>query len=229
MVSLMKEKKSEDIVDETKKETEKPDHWVGMDYRIAAKKPYFYGALFCIFITGMILQGLIGVAAPLMYDTGLHETYVAIVLSAHSLALTFCKFGVEFMYDHMGLRKTTNVCFVAAISATIMLACITNSFSGQIVAMVYGVISALALPLETVMITIYASDLFGEKSFNKILGVFVSVNVTGYALGAPLYNICYDLLGSYHIALYLSAALMAVVFVVMQIVIKSARKARSEM
>ena len=42
--------------------------------------------------------------------------YVATVLSIHSLALTGFKFLVGFIYDRLGLRVTTTVCSVTAVT-----------------------------------------------------------------------------------------------------------------
>ncbi len=198
--------------------------WEGIEFSEATKKVYFYAALVCIFATGMVLQGISGIAAPLMRDTGFKDSYVATVLSMHSLALTVFKFSVGIIYDKFGLRKTANTCFVTAIAVMVMLASLTNTKTGMILAMIYGVFSSLALPLETIMLPIFAGDLFGEKSYNKILGIIASVNTAGYALGAPLANLCFDITGNYQIALYIACGLMAVTTIVMQFVITAAKK-----
>jgi len=93
--------------------------------------------------------------------------------------------------------------------------------------MLYGILCSAALPLETVMLPIYARELFGEKSFNKVLGIFVSVNTTGYALGSPMMNLCFDKLGSYRTGLYSCSALMIFVFAMLWIVITEAKKFRA--
>ena len=95
-------------------------------------------------------------------------------------------------------------------------------------AMIYCIFKSLALPLETIMLPIYASDLFGERAYEKVLGIFVSVNVTGYALGAPALNLCYDMLGTYKPMLIACAVIMVGVTVVMQYVITKAHKMRAE-
>ncbi len=200
--------------------------WIGMTYAEAKAKPYFYTALICIFFTGLILQGINGVAAAHMKDTGLDDAYVATVLSVHSLALAGFKFLTGFVYDKRGLRFTMNMCNIAALVTMVALAALTNSHTGKVLAMVYGVISSLALPLETIMLPIYASDLFGEKSFNKIMGLFVSVNVAGYAVGTPLVNICYDILKSYKVAFVIGAVLILIVAVTMQFILTAAHKQR---
>ena len=200
--------------------------WVGIEYSKAIKKTYFYGAAVCIFFTGLVLQGISGISAAHMKDTGLDPAYVATVISCHSLALTVFKFTIGVVYDRFGLRTTVNICTVAAVLVMTALSMVTNTLMGKVLAMFYGIFSSLALPLETIMLPIYASDLFGEKSYNKMLGIFVSVNTAGYALGAPLANFSYDLLGSYKIALVISAIAMIAVIIGLQFVITAAKRQR---
>ena len=40
--------------------------------------------------------------------------------------------------------------------------------------MAYGILSALALPLETIMLPLIAQDLFQGPQYNKMLGIIVS-------------------------------------------------------
>lgn len=200
--------------------------WVGMDYAAAVKKPYFYAAAVCIFLTGLVLQGINGVAAAHMQDVGIDAAYVATVLSAHSLALAGFKFLTGFLYDRFGLRTTMTICDAAAITVMILLAVLTNSPTGRILAMIYGILSSLALPLETIMLPIFASDMFGEKSYNKILGLFVSINTAGYAVGSPLMNWAFDIWGTYKPMLIVCCVLMVTITVVFQFVLTVSNKQR---
>lgn len=159
-----------------------------------------------------------------MEDVGLDVSNVALVLSVQSIALTIFKFAIGFIYDRTGLRITSNICFVTSVIILVILACVTDSPTGKVLAMIYGVGVSLAMPLETIMLPIYAADLFGEHSYNKLLGIVSAVNTAGYALGSPVANLCYDITGSYNIALYGGAALMVVATVVMQFVISAAHK-----
>lgn len=202
--------------------------WTGIEYGKAVKMPYFYCALICIFLTGFVLQSVNGVAAAHMRDAGLDPTYVGRVLSIHSLVLAGFKFLVGFMYDKLGLRTTVNICTVTALIVTILLVFITDSVAGRIFAMIYGIFSSLAIPLETIMLPIYAGDLFGQKSFNKVLGIFVSVNVTGYAVGAPIINFVFDKCGSYNPGFILCAVIMLGVIIAMQIIISLAHRYQRE-
>ena len=202
--------------------------WVGIEFSDAARRPYFYATLLCVFFTGMSLQGINGVAAAHMKDVGIDPAYVATVLSCASLALTGFKFLVGFFYDKFGLRVTTTICSVTSVAVMIILASVTASRLGLVLAMIYGIFSALALPLETIMLPIYAGDLFGEKSYGKVLGIITSVNTAGYALGSPAVNLCFDLTGSYSLAFIICAAVMVGVTVAMQFVISNAAKVKHE-
>lgn len=202
--------------------------WVGIEYSKAKKEPYFYLAVICIFLTGFVLQGINGVAAAHMKDVGLDAGYVATVLSVHSLTLAGFKFLTGFMYDKFGLRFTMTVCDIAAIAVMIMLAVLTNSTTGKVLAMLYGIFSSLSLPLETIMLPIFANDIFGEKSYNKILGLFVSINTAGYAIGAPVANWTFDIIGSYTPMFIICAIIMVAITIIFQSVITVSHRRRQE-
>lgn len=225
VVALFKEKPWIHVSEETNpKKKEKANSWVGIEYSAAIKKAFFFGAAACIFLTGMVLQGISGIAAPHLSDVGLDAAFVASVLSVSSISLTCFKFLTGVIYDKFGLRITSNICMITAVVVIFLLALVTDSEIGKTFAMIYGIFSALALPLETIMLPIYAGDLFGQKSFDKILGIFASVNTAGYALGAPVANLCYDITGTYNIALYISCGLMFLVMLAMQFVISAAKR-----
>lgn len=227
MMLIYREKKDSDAPAVSKKKS-RGREWVGIDYKSAVRTPYFYGAAICIFLTGLVLQGVNGVAAAHMKDVGIDPAYVATVLSIHSLVLALFKFLTGVVYDRFGLRTTITMCSVTAVIVMILLSMLTNSVMGKILAMLYGIFSSLALPLETILLPIYAGDLFGQKSFDKILGLFVSINVAGYAVGAPVINFIYDMTGSYASGFVLCACVMLAVIVALQFVINAAHKKQKE-
>jgi MFS family permease len=196
--------------------------WVGIEYSKATRMTLFYVAAICIFLTGFCLQGISGIAKAHMKDCGLDAGYVVFVMGFHSIALAVFKFLTGIIYDKFGLRITTCICSLAGALVMFLLGIITNSPFGMVIAVIYSVFSSLALPLETIMLPIYASDLFGEKSFEKILGIFVSINVTGYAIGGPVVNMFHDipaLGGSYRPILFVCCGIMVAITVTMQFVI----------
>ena len=202
--------------------------WVGVDYETAKKTPFFYTALVGIFITGVVLQGINSAGATHMRDTGIEAGYLATVLSVHSLVLMGTKFFTGFSYDRFGLRPTMLICQIAGVVGLVAMALINPSPAGMVMAMLWGILSSVALPLETIMLSLITTDLFGNKAFDKILGVIAAVNVAGYAAGAPLGNICFDIFGSYVPFIWASAGLMVIVTVMYQFIINAANKNRAE-
>lgn len=202
--------------------------WIGTDFSEAKKKTYFYGTAVCIFFTGLILQGITGIAAAHMKDVGMDASHIATVLSVSSLALTAFKFLTGVIYDKFGLRVAVTICDGAAVAAMLILANLTNSAGSMMLAIAYGVLASMALPLETIMLPNFAMDLFGVKSFDKILGIFVSVNTAGYAVGVPLMNISYDLWGTYKGMLIVLAVVMGIIALISQFVITAAHKERKK-
>ena len=200
--------------------------WVGISFADARKKVYFYVAILCILLTGFVLAGVQDISYDHMEVSGVNLEFITLIMSAHSISLAGFKFLTGFFYDKLGLRKTMNICSVAAMISMISLALVTGSKAGATMAMVYGIVSSLALPLETIMIPVYASDLFGQKSFEQILGIFVSVNTLGLAIGSPAMGWCYDKFGSYKPMLVCAAIAMLISIVTMQFVITAANKTR---
>lgn len=217
-------KGEETPIDVSKKKKVRGTGWVGMDYSVGSKKPYFYIALFAVALTGFSLQGLGGVAFPHIYDVGIAVEYVAFISSITSICLTVSKFGVGFMYDRIGMRITMTVCFVCSFISIFGLLIVSNTPFGRAVALIRGIASSVALPLETVMIPLYVSELFGNKSFEKFTGIFISANCIGYALGSPFGNICYDFFGDYNIAFVIFGIMMLVAAISMQYVLTAANK-----
>lgn len=222
-----RDKKVEDGEYPQKEEKKKPKRgrsWQGLEYKEIVKKPYFYLSLLCIFLTGLVLQAINGVATPHLQNVGLSKDFVSITIVIQSITLALFKFLTGFMYDKFGLRITTTICMVTSILVMIALALVTNTTTGMVLAIFYSAFCSLALPLETIMLPIYANDLFGEKAYNKMLGLVVSTNIAGYALGSPLASLSRDITGSYNFSFWLGVGIMFVLIILIQFVINASNK-----
>ena len=200
--------------------------WPGITYEQAKRTPYFYTALLCVLLTGMMLHGMGNVSSAHMLDVGLTPETVAAVASIGSLLLTGAKFITGASYDRFGLRVTAFVSHMLAVLAMVLLANVGASSLGVGVAFVCKVCSSLALPLETIMLSLIANDLFGSVSFDKVLGIISAFNTAGYALGSPLSNAFYDVLGTYVPVFYIFAVAMVLVAVLFQWSAVQAQKVR---
>lgn len=229
LVIFLREKKPEGDRASTAKRRSRGRNWEGLDFSVLVRKPYFWLALVCIFFCGFILQGTYGIVAMHCKDVGIDYSAVRALLSFGSLLLSLAKFLSGFIYDKLGLRFSVNMCTVVAVASAVILMFVDGSPRGFVLAVLYSVVSQFALPLETVIIPIYASDLCGRRAYNKALGIFVSVNTAGYAVSAPVMNLCYDVLGSYVPALAVSVAIMIGVFIILQFVITAAHKEQKKL
>ena len=208
------------------KKGHKGKKWEGISLSEAIRKPFFYAATVCVFLTGMSLQGINGIAAAHLGDVGIDKGIVATVLSVHSVVLCISKLLAGVSYDKLGLRKTLLICEMFGVLSFLALAFSGNSTLGVANAVAWGALSSLALPLETVMVPLIAADMFGEKDFSKMVGIFVSVNTAGYAFGTPVANLIFDACGTYKPMLLLTALMMLLIAVSFWFIINTAGKLR---
>lgn len=201
--------------------------WEGITFQQAIRKPYFYAAAVCVFVTGMVLQSIVGSDANHMTHVGLDQTYIAMALSIHSLALAAFKFLTGVIYDRRGLRTTMLICDGAALAALLAMIGVSNTAAGRVMATVYAVVSSMALPLETIMLPLITADLFGQKSYAQMLGVISAVNTAGYAFGPPLTNYIFDAIGTYVPVFWAYLGVMAAVTAVFMSAISASHRDRA--
>ena len=199
--------------------------WVGIEWNEITKKYYFYVTALCVFLTGAALQSVGSVSKAHLTDI-FGESFATTIFATFSLVLCGTKLLSGFSYDRMGLRKTMLICNTAAAVGIFALALVPAEMKA--VGMAAQIILAFAMPLETVMLPLIAADMFGEKCFPKVMGLFVSINTAGYAVGSPITNAAFDALGSYRTILTIFGALMTVIAVVEQIDLHHAEKDRED-
>lgn len=202
--------------------------WDGITFAEGKKKSYFIPTAVCLFFTGFVLSGINGVSVAHAKDSGLDPTFVTDMWSIHSLVLMGSKFLVGFMYDKRGLRTCLLICQVTALVSLISLALLTHSTLGAAMWVIYAIGSTLALPLETIGVSLVTGDIFGNKDFGRYLGLMSALNSIGFAVGDPLMNLVYDTLGSYKLAIWIAVGVIAAVSVAFQFVVTSAHKDRAK-
>ena len=212
---------------EVGKRRRKGQSWSGLTLKEALATPYFYAAAVCVFLTGLSLQSVSGISAAHMRDVGLDNAYIAGVVSLHSITLSLAKLLVGWLHDRIRLRRTLTLCCVSAVASILLLLSVRPE--GRWTAVIYGPMMSLALPMETIILPLLAADLFGDREFEKLLGIFVSVSTAGFAVGVPLSNLCHDLLGSYRPALMATACVMAGVTAAYQFILRASDRKRATM
>lgn len=229
VVALLREQPREGLcAADVKTVKRKGVSWYGIDFATARKKHYFYLAAVVVLLTGLCLQGINSAYVAHLQDIGMPSEFVATVISVFALLLTTSKIVVGWMYDRFGLRAVMTACPIAAVAAFVLLSVITPNSTGMVLVFVFCVLYALALPLETLVIPLIVNDLFGSVSYDKMLGIFSAVNYVGYAVGSPLINLSYDVLGSYKYVLMICAVLMLAGYIAFRFVLKEVEKLRQQ-
>lgn len=200
--------------------------WVGITFAEGKRKKYFIPTAIGLFMTGFVLSGINGISVSHMKDAGIDGDFVKNIWSFHSLFLMGSKFLVGFLYDRKGLRTCLLVCQITAVLVLIALAMVANTPFGIVMAVIYALFSSLALPLETIGVSLVVGDVFGNKEFAKFLGIMTALNSIGFAVGEPLMNLIYDVAGSYTLAIWIAVGVIAAVSIGFQFVITAAHKDR---
>lgn len=201
--------------------------WDGIPYETARKQPYFYLTAGIILMTGFILQSIASVYAAHVQDVGLGADFAATIVSVFALSMVATKILVGALYDHCGLRVVTLLCHCATTVSFLLMALLKASDFGRVQALLFAVLFAVAIPLETLVIPLIVNDLFGAASYDKILGIFIAMNYIGYSIGVPLVNLGYDIIGSYSPILLVFGLLMIPAAVVFQLIVSAAQKEKA--
>lgn len=202
--------------------------YVGVPFAQVRHKPFFYISGIIVLLTGLCLQGISGAYAAHLQDVGLTPELIAVVVSINSLAMTASKILTGWMYDRFGLSVVMTTCQIAAVAAFLCLALADSSAYGIVLTIAFAVLYAIALPLETLLVPLLVNNFFGVIAYDKILGLFAAVNYVGYAIGAPLVNLSFDMSASYKPVLNVFAALMVIITVVFRFVLRSVMKFKQQ-
>jgi len=229
LLIFFKDKPNEPITPAGNTKKKRLQEWSGIEFSVAMKKWYFYGIIAVVFLSGMILQGTYGIAGAHLKDSGLDSSLVATVISLNSVFLSIFKFLTGVIYDKWGLRVTVSACMISSVVSSIALVLVSPTPLGITFAFAYSILSALALPLETIALPLYAGDLFGQKSTDHMIGIFASVLYAGFAVSAIALNAIYDLFGSYDIGIIACSIGIALVLVLTHIVISAAYREKKRL
>ena len=201
--------------------------WVGIDYAVVKKKFYFYAIAVLIFLTGISLQSIGSITIVNMTDMGLPAAFIAATATISSLTLACSKFLTGVIYDKRGLRFALLLCQLAALMMFMFNGMLTNSPLGMVLAVTATFLSAMAMPLETVMIPLLTNDLFGAASYTRVLGIFTAMNALGLCLGTPMGELIRNLFGNYRLCFWMFTLVMVIVIIGFQVVLNIAVKEKN--
>lgn len=209
-----------------KKQPKRARKWVGISYDEAKRRPYFWIMALCVLMIGISVQAASGHTVAHLKDIGLDPVFVTNVWSFHGLTLACAKILAGFCFDKFGLKITLFFCEIIGAISIFLLA--VSSAATPVLAAVGATAISFALPLENIMLPLIAADMFGDKSYAKIMGMVVAFNTAGHAIGAPLTDLMFDSSPghSYRTVFVLYAVLLAVIALVFEILLRRADKER---
>ena len=210
-----------------KKQPKRARRWVGISYDDAKRKPYFWIMAACVFTIGISVQAASGHTVTHLKDIGLDPVFVTNVWSFHGLTLACAKILAGISFDKLGLRATLLFCEIIGAVSIFLLA--ISSAATPVMAAIGAIAISFALPLESSMLPLLAADMFGDKSYAKIMGMIVAFSTAGHALGAPLTDLMFDTSAdhSYRTVFIIYAIALVVVAIVFEFLLKKTEKDRN--
>lgn len=196
--------------------------WLGVDAHVALRRPYFYLCIFCVFLIAVAINCVGSSSTAHLLDRGIDKTAVVNSVSIGSLVVVLSKTATGVVFDRLGLRLTSLFCQLCTVASIVLLLFVSNGSA----AMVYQVVWAIGLPLNTVVLPLIAKECFGLKSYAFLMGLMVSVNSLGSVISPPIMNFIFDTTGTYHSGLIFTLCLMVASTVIMQFVISAAHRER---
>lgn len=211
-------------LENSKEKTTKTAYWQGLSAKEAFHQPYFYLTVLLIFLIGLITNPVVLSAPAHLTDSGFDVHFAAGISGMVYLSLAFAKLSIGWIYDKWNLHTSMLICIITYLAAILFLAFAKTEW----MAIAYALLLGFSLPLETLIITFLATDLFGLKGYSTIVGIFLATLAAGVACGAPLLNFSYDLTGSYRFMLLCYAAIAVVIFMVFRIAQKASLRYRAQ-
>jgi MFS family permease len=185
-------------INEIKEQKDTEPKWEGVDTKTALKSPAFIIMAVYVFSLTLVVQGLLESFTARLTDKGISVGFAATVLSVFSVMFAFSKFFTGFLYDKFGIVLTACVCNFSAVLAVLLFVSTNNSPFGRVLAILSAIVFAFSVPIETVLLSLFANDFFGFRAYNDVLGIFVSVMYAGAGVGPLLLNASFDIAGNYN-------------------------------
>ena len=199
------------------------DHWLGYTMPELLRMPIFYLTSVVLFLSAVCMYLAFNTIVPHFQDQGMTASDAAAINSIMLIFLAVYKFLFGALSDVIGPRWVCIICMLAGGIGLWLLAGVTEFTSGLIAILVY----TMGLPIVTIMIPLLTYPLFGYRSHNISLGIFIAIPVLGNLISNAIANAVYDKIGSYSPVFQFAAALSAVVIALYALLYALASKARA--
>jgi sugar phosphate permease len=167
----------------------------------ALRTPAFWVASSGLALMALLVTGLFFHMVSIFEDNGLPATVAVSVYVPISAATTLVNFGGGYLADRLPVRWLLAVALFFQAAALVM----AQFLQGAVMASLYGVLLGTAGGLMGLVSSVIWADYYGREHLGSITGVTSMILIVGSALGPMPLGIARDALGSYKLALNISA------------------------
>lgn len=165
----------------------------GPTFNEALKNMRFYVIGISLICIGISNNGVVATVAPNLTDVGHSATFAANITSMAMGALAIGKLILGILYDKLGTRKASMLALAA-----ILISNVGMYFARHMIAMPLIILGmGLGAAFCTVALPLVTRDIFGNRAFSTLTGIFTACNNLGSAIGPSLLGRVCDTQGSY--------------------------------
>lgn len=184
--------------------------WDGFPFRILRRRPVYPLLVAGSFLSCFCIVGTQFVLVPYFQDCGMSETEAGGLYGAMMLFLSVVKLFVGALSDRIGAGRVTVFCHFACAGGLLLILFAPMTKGVLLVALL---IYDLGIPLTTMMFSLLASELFGNRDQMKYLGAIMATSTAASVVSDPIANAVYDLTRSYR-PMFLAVAFLCVALTV---------------
>lgn len=190
------------------------DDAVGMTLEQTVRTPAFALMAGAILLASVALTGVVPHIALMAIDRGFTREDAAITASVYGLSTVIGRVLVGWLADRFPVTQVGALFFGLSLIGFVLAGALGATATLPLLIFLALVIG-LGFGAESDIIALLIIRFFGRRSFGAIYGWLLSAFLIGASIGSPLFGLGHDRLGSYGAAMFVAAAVMAAVIVLM--------------
>ena len=180
--------------------------------RQALSTPAFWVLAFSFAMRVMVTSAVTLHLVPLLSDMGRSPLEAAFALSAQAILSIIGRIGLGYIGDRFDKKVVYTAALLVLLVGVLVLAFATEVWQVGIFLVLYAPAYGGAAALMSAL----RGDYFGRRAFATIAGAMTPINTLGTISGPLFAGLVYDNTGSYQIAMFTFAAIVAVNLVLLQ-------------
>lgn len=177
--------------------------WEGLSMGELLRKPVFYFACFCVFVSCACMYVTSQMLIPFLKDEGFAAGEAAAIQSMFLLSIAVIKVFCGGLCDRISAKYVAVGCLAGSVIGQLLL-CVGGS---KWIYYVGTLVFSTGLSMTSVMLPLLALPLFGQRPFLNVGGIFLGMASLGNLIAQPVANTLFDKLGTY-VPVYIGAALL---------------------